>query len=149
MATATIAGVFAVIAATAAVGSIVQQRKAGKEQRRQIEIQNRLESTKRVRNIKRAIASARVRRAEVQAAGFQLGVAGGTAAQGAAAGVTGELASAIGAANLQLTGQQAIAASQTRVSEFQQSASTFGAISSLAGQFDAQSIASIQELVGG
>lgn len=138
-----------IVTAVAGVASIFQQRKAGKEERRQIEIQNRIEATKRVRNIKQAIAAARIRRAEVQAAGFQLGVAGGTAAQGAAAGVTGDLASTIGAANLQFTGQQAIAASQNRVSSLQQSASTFGAISSLAGQFNEQNIAAITDLVGG
>lgn len=138
-----------IVAAVAGVVNIFQQRKAGKEQRRQIEIQNRIEATKRVRNIKQAIAEARIRRAEVEAAGFQLGVSGGTAAQGAAAGVTGDLASTIGAANLQFTGQQAIAASQNRVSSFQQSASTFGSISSLAGMFDEQAIASITDLVGG
>ena len=146
---ATAALVVTAVTAVKAVASIFEQRKDGKEQRKQIEKQNHIEATKRVRNIKRAVASARVRRAEVQAAGFQLGVAGGTAAQGAAAGVTGELASVIGASNIQFTGQQAIAASQTRISQFQQSASTFGAISSLAGQFDEQSIASIQALAGG
>ena len=148
MATATIGTVLKVITAVAAVGSAVQARRAGKEQRRQNEIQNRIAATKRVRNIRRTIAEARIRRAQVEAGGFQFGVAGGTAVQGAVSGITGDVGGAIGAANQQFTGQQAIAASQNRVSSLQQSGATFGSVANLAGQFNAQNLAAISDLTG-
>ena len=135
-----------VVGAISTVASVVQQRKAGKEQRRQNQIQNRIAATKRVRDVRRNIAAARIRRAEVQSAGFEFGVAGGTAVQGAEFGITGDLASSIGASNQQFTGQQAVVASQNRVSSLQQSAATFGGIANLAGQFDAQAFESIQSL---
>jgi len=141
-----------ILSLVSAVASNRQQVKAGREQRRQNQIQNRIAATKRVRNIRRTIAEARVRRAQTEAAGFQFGVAGGSAVQGAVAGITGDVGGAIGAANQQFTGQQAIAESQNRISQFQQSAATFGAISSLAGQFSgaqgSQNIAAIQSLTG-
>ena len=121
--------------------------------RRQVQIQNRIAATKRVRNIRQTIAEARVRRAQAESAGFQFGVSGGTAVQGAVAGITGDVGGEIGAANQQFTGQQAIAESQNRVSSLQQQASTFGSIASLAGMFTGaggeQNIAAISDLVGG
>lgn len=138
----------AVVSAIAAVFSAVRTRKAGKEQRRQNEIQNRIAATKRVRNIRRSIAQARIRRAQVESSGFQLGVSGSTAVSGAVAGITSDVGGVIGAANQQFTGQQAIVASQNRVSQFQQQAATFGAISNLAGQFNDQNIAAITDLAG-
>jgi len=149
MATATLGTVLKVITAVAAVGSAVQARRAGKEQRRQNEISNRIAATKRVRNIRRTIAEARIRRGQVEAGGFQFGVAGGTAVQGAVAGITSDVGGAIGAANQQFTGQQAIVASQNRASGLQQSAATFGSISNLASQFTPQNIAAVTELAGG
>lgn len=122
------------------------QRDASREQRRQNAISNRLQRVSRVRNIRRSIAASRIRRAEVQASGFEFGVAGGTAAQGAAFGVTGDLASSIGAANIQLTGQQTLAESQDRVSGFQQRAATFGSIANLASQFGPQEVSAITSL---
>jgi len=136
----------AVIGAVAAVGSVVQARKAGKAQRRQAQISNRIAATRRVRDVRRSIAEARIRRAQAQSAGFEFGVAGGTAAQGAAFGVTGDLASSIGASGQQFTGQQVLAAGQDRISSLQQSAATFGGIANLAGQFDEQSVAAITSL---
>lgn len=136
-----------VIGAIGTVSSIVQQRRAGKEQRKQNQIRNRIAATKRVRDIRRNIAAARIRRAEVQSAGFEFGVSGGTAVQGAEFGITGDLAGSIGAANQQLTGQQAIISSQNQVSRLQQSAATFGGIANLAGQFDEQAVASIKSLI--
>lgn len=135
------------------IASLTLQRKAGKEQRRQVQIQNRIAATKRVRNIRQTIAEARVRRAQAESAGFQFGVSGGTAVQGAVAGITGDVGSVIGAANQQFTGQEAIAESQNRISSLQQSASTFGSIASLASMFTGaggeQNIAAISDLVGG
>jgi len=149
MASVGIGTILKFVVAAAAVSSAVQSRKAGKEQRRQNEIQNRIAATSRVRNIRRSIAEARVRRAQAESAGFQLGVSGGTAVQGASAGITSDLGGVIGAANQQFTGQQAISASQNRVSSFQQSAATFGSVASLAGQFNEQNIAAITDLAGG
>lgn len=126
-----------VVGATASVAGVVQNVRAGRAQERQVEIRNRIEATKRIRNIKRAVAASRVRRGEVESAGFELGVTGGTAAQGASFGVTAGLASSVSASNQQFTGQQAVGAAQQRASQFQQSAATFGAISNLASQFGA------------
>ncbi len=136
-----------VVGAISTVSSVIQQRKAGKEQRRQNQIQNRIAATRRVRDVRRNIAAARIRRAEAQSAGFEFGVAGGTAVQGAEFGITGDLASSIGASGQQFTGQQAVVASQNQVSSLQQSAATFGGIANLAGQFDEQSVAAITSLV--
>lgn len=113
---------------------IKKQRDVSKEQRKQNSIRNRIAATKRVRDIRKAVATARVRRAEVESAGFQFGVAGGTAVQGATAGVTGDLASVIGASNIQFTGQQVLAESANRISELQQSIATLGAVSQLASE---------------
>jgi hypothetical protein len=148
MATVGIVNFLIGVSAVAAVGGAVSARRAGKEQRKQNEIQNRIAATRRVRNIRRSIAQSRIQRGQTEAAGFQFGVSGGTAVQGAVSGITGDLGSAIGAANQQFTGQQAIAASQNRISQFQQQAATFGAISSLAGQFNEQNIAAITNLAG-
>lgn len=145
-----------IVAIGGTIASLALQRKAGKEQRRQVQIQNRIAATKRVRNIRQTIAEARVRRAQAESAGFQFGVSGGSAVQGAVAGITGDVGGAIGAANQQFTGQEAIAESQNRISSLQQSASTFGSIASLAGMFTGgagsaggQNRAAITSLVGG
>ncbi len=126
---------FAVITALAGVGSIVQQRRAAKVQRRQNRVANRIAANKRIRDIKRAIALSRIRRAELQSAGFQLGVAGGTPTLGAVGGAQTDVASQIGASNIQFTGQQAIASLAERISSLQSSAQTFGAIQQLSGMF--------------
>lgn len=153
MATLTVVNFLIGVTAVAAVAGAVQSRKAGKEQRRQNQIQNRIAATKRVRSIRRTIAAARVRRAEAESAGFQFGVSGGTAVQGAVAGITSDVAGEIGAANQQFTGQQAIVESQNRISSLQQSAATFGSIANLASSFTgaggAQNVAAITDLVGG
>lgn len=138
--------VFGAISAIAAVSGAVSARKGQKEQIRQNQIRNRIAATRRIRNVRRRIAEARIRRAEVQAQGVTLGVGGGTAVQGAVGGITSDLFGAIGASNQQFTGAQAIAESQNRISGLQQRASTAGAISNLAGQFDDQSIDAIQNL---
>lgn len=122
------------VSTIAAVIGIKKQRDVSKEQRRQNSIRNRIASTKRVRDIKRAVAATRVRRAEAQAAGFDLGVSGGSAVQGAVAGISGDLASSLAAANQQFTGQQAIAASQNIISSLQQDIATLGAVGQLATQ---------------
>ena len=141
-----VAAVGTLLGGGAEVLSIIEQRKARKEQRRQNDISNRLQRVGRVRNIRRSIAAARIRRAEVQSAGFEFGVAGGTAAQGAAFGVTGDLASSIGASNIQITGQQTLADSQNRVSGFEQQAATFGSIANLTSQFGGQEVSAITSL---
>ena len=138
-----------IVGTVASAASIVQGFRAAKEQREQNEIRNRIAATARMRNVRRAIAESRVRRAQVQASGFELGVSGGTAVSGAEFGITGDLASSIAQSQQQFTGQQVIAQSQNRVSQLQQSAATFGGISNLAGQFDEQAVAAISNLVRG
>ncbi len=139
-----------VLSAVSAVGSAIQQRKISREQRKQNKIQNRIAAVQRRRSIRRSIAESRIRTAEIQSAGFQLGVAGGTAVQGAAQGIQGDIASTIGAANLQFVGQEIAARSADRISGLQQSAATFGAVSNLAGTLaQPQNFAAVQDLVTG
>lgn len=129
---ATLVQIFAAVGAAAAVAGTVIQAKASRAQRRQISLKNRLADVKRIRNIRKAIAAARVRRAEVEAAGIQFGVAGGSAVAGATSGITSGLASVLGESNRQFTGQQALAAGQDNIASLQQTIGTFGAISNLA-----------------
>ena len=110
----------AIVAAIGAVAGAVEQRKISKAQRRQNKLTNKIAAITRQRSIKRSIASSRITVAQQQAAGFQLGVAGGTAVQGAAAGVVSDVASTIGASNLQFTGQQFISGFQDEISRAQQ-----------------------------
>jgi hypothetical protein len=145
-----------IISTIAAVAGAVQQRKAAKEQRRQNRVSNRIAANRRSRDIRRSIAARRVQVAAQQSSGFALGVQGGTAVQGAVSGVVADTASAIGAANQQFTGQQVIAASQNRISQYLQNAGTYQAIGSIAGQFTggvgsvgAQNRAAVADLFGG
>ncbi len=140
----------AVVAGIGAVFGAVQQRKVSKEQRRQNRISNKIAAISRRRNVKRQIAASRIQVAEQQAAGFQLGVEGGTAVQGAGAGVLSDTASSIGASNLQATGQGFIAQSQNRVSTAQSNQATFGAITSIAGGLavNPQAVAGLEDLFG-
>ena len=127
-----------IIAGVAIAGtaiSIQQQRKASKEQRRQNKVSNRIAANKRMRDIRRSIAAQRIRRGEIQAQGFQFGVSGSSAVAGATGGLRSDLASNIGASNQQFTGQQAITSISDRISSLQSSASTFGSIASIAGNF--------------
>lgn len=122
-----------VVSAIGAGASALQQRKISKAQRRQNRLTNKIAAITRQRNIKRSIASSRIQVAAQQAAGFQLGVAGGTAVQGAAGGVISDVATSIGQSNLQFTGQQFISGLQDEISRAQQAQAGFGAVSSIAG----------------
>ena len=92
-----------IVSAVVGVASVVQQRKIGKEQRRQNRVANKIAAQRRTRDIRRAIAANRIQQGQAQALGFQLGVGGGTAVQGATQGLQGDLASSIGFSNLQFT----------------------------------------------
>lgn len=138
-----------------AVGSIREQRKVRKAQKRQAEVANRIAANKRVRDIKRSVALSRIRRGELEAAGFQLGVAGSTTVAGAAGGARSDVASQVAASNQQFTGQQAIATLADRIAGFQARAGTFAAVGAIAGQFTggtgsvgAQNRASVGEFLG-
>ena len=150
MATIGIAGVLAIVGAGAAVAGAVQQRKIGKAQRKQNRISNRIAAIARQRAIRRSIASRRIAVGQAQAAGFNLGVAGGTAVQGAVGGLVQDTASAIGASNLQTAGSGFIASLQDRISGFQQSAASFGAFSNLAGGLsqNPQGVAALTSIFG-
>lgn len=138
------------VAVAGVAGSAIQSRKASKEQRRQNKVANRIAGNKRMRDIRRAIAQSRIRRAEIESQGFQFGVSGGSAVSGATGGLQSDLGSNIGASNQQFTGQQAITSISDRISGLQSSAATFGAIGNIAGNFTgpqgAQNIAAIQGL---
>lgn len=142
--------VLGVIAAGAAIFGAVQQRKVAKEQRRQNRVSNRIAANKRMRDIRRSIALARVRRAELQSQGFQLGVAGGSAVAGAVGALTTDVSTAIGASQQQFTGQLALTAISDRISRIQQNAATAQAIGSIASTFSgaagAQNVAAVQDI---
>lgn len=140
----------AIVAAIGAVAGAVQQRKIGKEQKKQNKIKNKLAAIKRNRDIKRSIAASRIQIAEQQAVGFQLGVSGGTAVQGASAGVQSDTASAIAASNVQFSGQQQLAQSQDRISNIQGTQAIAGAVTSIAGGLasNPQAVAGIEDVFG-
>ncbi len=139
----------AVIAAVGAVAGAVQQRKIGKVQRRQNKLTNKVAAISRQRSIKRSIAASRVQVAQQQAAGFQLGVAGGTAVQGAVSGVRSDIASGIGASNLQFTAQGFQAGFADRISGLQSDVAAASAVTSIAGGLSGspQTIAALEGLV--
>lgn len=128
-------GLALVITLISTAASVNESRKARKEAVKQTQIRSRIAANKRVRDIKRTIAKSRVDRAAAESAGFQFGVSGGSAVQGATAGLQSDTATAIGASNQQFTGAQAIASSQNKIAGFQGRASTFGSIASLSGSF--------------
>jgi hypothetical protein len=111
----------------------VQQRKIGKEQKKQNKLANKIAAIQRRRNVKRSIAASRIQVAQQQALGFRLGVGGSTAVQGATAGVLSDTASAVGASNLQFTGQQFQAQFADNISGFQETSALAGAVSNVAG----------------
>ena len=123
----------AVIAVVAAGVSAVQTRKAAKVQKKQNEVSNRIAANQRVRSVKRSIAAGRVRRGEIQAAGFSQGVSGGSAVAGATGGLASDQASAIGASNQQFTGQLALTSLSNQITSARSNAATAGAVSSIAG----------------
>lgn len=125
------------ISVISAIGGAVQQRKISRAQKKQNKIQNRLSAIKRSRDTKRAIAQSRIQRAELEAAGFQLGVSGGSAVAGSTAGVQSDTASAIGASNLQTVGSASIADLSNQISGFQQVGQAFQSVGQIAGQFGA------------
>lgn len=143
---ATAGAVAAIIGAAAAVYGGVQQRKARKEQERQNRVANRIAATRRRRSIRAAIARGRVQRAQQESAGFALGVSGGTAVQGAVQGTASSVNEAITASNQQFTGQQVIAESQNRISQFLSNAETAGTIGQVAGAVTPQSASSVSNL---
>ena len=139
----------AVVAVGTAIFGAVQQRKASKAQQRQNKVANRIASNKRMRDIRRQIALSRVRRAELESAGFQLGVSGGSSVAGATGALASDTGASIGAANQQLTGQRAITSISDRISGLQSSAATAGAIGGIAGALGQPgTLASFQSLTG-
>ena len=119
----------AVVAVVAAGVQAIQTRKAAKVQKKQNEVSNRIASNTRMRSVKRSIAAGRVRQGEVQAAGFSQGVAGGSAVQGALAGIRSDQA----ASNQQFTGQVALSSLSNKITSLQSSAATAGAVGAIAG----------------
>lgn len=139
-----------VVTAVAGVASVVSGRKAAKAQRKQNKVANRIAANKRVRSIKKSIAARRVRQGQIDSAGFQLGVQGGSAVQGASAGLSSDSASSIGASNQQFTGQQAISNLSNTISGHQQDVSTFSGIAGLAAPFtNPQNVAALEATFGG
>ena len=133
-----------VVGAGAAVYGGIQSQKARKEQRRQNEVSNRIAATQRVRNVRQAVARGRVQRAEQEAAGFSMGVSGGTAVAGGVAGTQGAVNSAITGSNQQFTGQTALANISNRISQFQGNAQLAGDIGGIAGLFTGENIAAVK-----
>lgn len=140
----------AIVSAIGAVVGAVEQRKIGKAQRKQNKITNKIAAVTRRRGVKRQIAASRIQLAQQAASGFQLGVAGGTAVQGAQAGVQSDTASTIGASNLQATGQGFIAGFQDDISRAQGNQAIAGAVTSIAGGLavNPQATAGLEDLFG-
>jgi hypothetical protein len=139
-----------VIQLVSAVGSFVQQRKVSKAQKKQNKLTNKIAAITRQRAIKRSIAASRIQVAQQQSLGFQLGVSGGTAVQGARAGVLSDTASTIGQSNLQLTGQQFSAGFADDISRAQTGQAGFQAVGAIAGGLsqNPQALAAVTDLVG-
>jgi len=140
----------AIVAAIGAVAGAVEQRKISKAQRRQNKLTNKIAAITRQRNVKRSIATSRIQVAQQQALGFQLGVSGGTAVEGARAGVISDVASTIGQSNLQFTGQTFISGLQDEISRAQSAQAGFGAVTSIAGSLasNPQAVSALTGLVG-
>lgn len=132
-----------------AVGA-VQSRKASKRQRRQNKVQNKIAAIQRTRATKRNIAASRIQIAQQQSVGFQLGVGGGTAVQGATQGVLGDTATSLGAANTQFEQQQISANFANSQSRLQSNIATTGAITSITGGLatNPQAVASLEDAFG-
>lgn len=139
-----------VISAGAAIFSGVKQNKIAKAQKRQNRLTNKIAAIGRRRGVKRQIAASRIQVAQTQAAGFQLGVSGSTAVQGAVSGIIQDTASSIGASNLQATGQGFIARLSDQISGLQQQIGISNTISSIAGGIASseQSVAGLEDLFG-
>jgi hypothetical protein len=141
-----------IITAVAAIGGAIQQRKISKAQRKQNKLINKVAAITRQRDIKRSIAASRIQVAEQRAVGFQLGVGGSTAVQGATQGVIGDVATAVGQSNLQLVGQQFSAGFQDDISRAQQAQAGFQAVGAVAGAFTGagggQNVTALTSLVG-
>ena len=139
----------AVVGVISAFAGAREQRKIGRAQRKQNRLTNKIAAITRRRNVKRGIAASRIQVAQQQAAGFQLGVAGGTAVAGATSGVISDTASGIGFSNLQFTGQQFQAGFADDISTAQGNQATFGAIGSIAGGLsqNPQAVAALTSLV--
>lgn len=123
----------AVVAIVAAGVSAYQSHKAAKAQKKQNEVSNRIQATQRVRSVKRSIAAGRIRRGEIQAAGFSQGVSGSSAVAGATGSLASDQSSAIGASNQQYTGQLALTALSNTITDHRSNAATAGAVSNIAG----------------
>jgi hypothetical protein len=139
-----------VISILSTAASVVQKRKINKEQKKQNKLHNKIEAIKRRRGIKKQIAASRIQIAQQQSMGFNLGVSGSSSVAGAAAGVTSDTATSIGASNLQFTGQEFNAGFANNISDAQSSQATFGAISSIAGGLasNEQAVAGVEDFFG-
>lgn len=122
-----------VISVVLAGVSAVQQRKAAKTQRKQNEVSNRIAANQRVRAVRQSIAAGRVRRGQIQAAGFAGGVSGSSAVAGATGALATDVATAQGASNQQFTGQLALTSLSNTISSQQSRAASFAAGSQIAG----------------
>ncbi len=139
-----------VISAASAVYSGVQKRKITKEQKKQNKLSNKIAAISRRRNVKKQIAASRIQIAQQQSAGFELGVGGSTAVQGAVAGITGDTASSIGASNLQFAGQGFLADMQDNISDISGQIGISNAVGALAGGIggNAQAVAGVEDFFG-
>ncbi len=150
MATVTAIQILAGISAASAVYSGVQQRKVRKAQKKQNRLTNKIAAIGRRRNIKKQIASSRIRIAQAQSMGFNLGVSGGTAVQGAVSGITSDTASSIGFSNLQSVGQGFLADIQDNISDLSSNIGISNAIGGIAGGLanNPKAVAGLDDLFG-
>lgn len=136
---ATVAAIATVVSAVAGIGSAVvqrkQQKKVAKEQRRQNMLANKQAARDRARNIRQAVAQQRVVTAEAQQAGFQFGVPGSSAVQGAVQGGQTDLAGNIAASNQQFSIQSLIGESQDKIAGIRSQFNPFAATQAIGSIF--------------
>lgn len=125
--------VLGVIAAVGAIFSAVEARKQSKAQQKQNDVTNRIAATKRARDIRQTVARNRVKRGELEAAGFQFGVAGSSQVAGATGAAQSDAAGAIGASNQQFTGQQVLSDLSNQIAQHGSNIAIGKAVTSVAG----------------
>lgn len=129
----------AVVGVVGAVTQARAARKAGKQQEKAARVANKQASLQRQRDIRQRVAAARVRQAEITAAGFVSGAPGSSVVAGARGGLQSDTGAAIGFSN-QIFGleQQRISAlnsAQQAQNQGQIFGSVAGGIQNIAGLF--------------
>ena len=121
------------VSAVALVGNVVETRKAGKAQKRAIEVQQRQADIQASRDRYSAIRQARIQRGQVEQAGVSGGVGGSSGVIGAVGGLQSSLASELGTqGQMQQLGARGSMFAQ-KAADAQSNAAIYGAVGGFAG----------------